>query len=170
MMLDVRLWDAKGNPCEASGRLNKLREGGKMKRGVSLFLVLVAVTGCLAGPEDPAAPRIQWVQDLPVGLRQARESGRPIMLFFSADWCAPCLQLKKYVLSDKRVVGASQRLVNVYIDTDANPELVTTYGIRGIPAIFFLKPDGQMIGKFSGDPTVSNFVKQMAAVADKHTR
>jgi protein disulfide-isomerase len=141
-----------------------------MKRGLSLFLVLAAVTGCLAGPEDPAAPRIQWVKDLPVGLRQARESGRPIMLFFSADWCAPCLQLKKYVFSDKRVVGASQRLVNVYIDTDANPELVTAYGIRGIPAIFFLHPDGQLIGKFSGDPTVSNFVKQMAAIADKHTR
>jgi thioredoxin-like negative regulator of GroEL len=78
--------------------------------------------------------------------------------------------LKKYVFSDKRVVGASQRLVNVYIDTDANPELVTAYGIRGIPAIFFLHPDGQLIGKFSGDPTVSNFVKQMAAIADKHTR
>jgi protein disulfide-isomerase len=141
-----------------------------MMRSVAAMIVLLAVTGCFAGAEDPAAPKIQWVQKLPDGLRLARESGKPVMLFFTADWCAPCLELKKYVFTDKRVVAASKRLVNVYIDADSDFETLIAYKVRGIPAVFFLNPLGETIAKYDGDRSAASFVKQMTAVADKHTR
>lgn len=141
-----------------------------MIRWVSLMIVLLAVSGCFAGSDDPAAAKIQWVQKLPEGLRLARESGRPVMLFFTADWCGPCVELKKYVFTDKRVVAASKRLVNVSIDADSDFETLTAYKVRGIPAVFFLNPLGDIITKYDGDRSPASFVKQMTAVADKHTR
>ncbi len=141
-----------------------------MMRGVALLMVLLAVTGCLAGSEDAAAAKIQWVQNVSEGLRLAKESGKPVMLFFTADWCAPCVELKKYVFSDKRVVAASQRLINVYIDADSDFDTLSAYQVRGIPAIFFLDPLGEIISKYAGDRSAGSFVKQMTAVADKHTR
>lgn len=142
----------------------------RMMRGIFMVIVLLAVSGCYAGAEGPAAGKIQWVEKLPDGLRLAKESGKPVMLFFTADWCAPCVELKKYVFTDSRVVAASKRLINVYIDTDRDFETLAAYKVRGIPAIFFLNPLGETIGKYDGDRSAGSFVKQMTAVADKHTR
>lgn len=141
-----------------------------MMRCMALLVVLLAVAGCLAGSEEAAAAKIQWVQSLSEGLRLAKESGKPAMLFFTADWCAPCVELKKYVFSDQRVVAASKRLINISIDADSDFETLSAYKVRGIPAIFFLNPAGEIIAKYAGDRSVGSFVKQMTAVADKHSR
>jgi thiol:disulfide interchange protein len=142
----------------------------KINRILSLWLVLLLVTGCFAGSEDNPSIKIQWVQDLSEGLRLARETGKPAMLYFTADWCGPCVELKKYVFSNKRVAEASTRLVNIYIDVDKNFDTLAVYKVRGIPAIFFLSPSGEIIERFSGDRSVAGFVKQMTAIAEKHTR
>jgi thiol:disulfide interchange protein DsbD len=137
---------------------------------LALTLVLSLVTGCFAGTDDNPAAKIQWVQDLTEGLRLAKETGKPAMLYFTADWCAPCLELKKYVFSDKRVAAAASRLVNIYIDVDKNYDALAAYKVRGIPAIFFLNPGGEIVERFSNDRSVAGFVKKINAVADKHTR
>jgi thioredoxin:protein disulfide reductase len=141
-----------------------------MNRCLALVWVLLLVTGCFAGPDDKPAAKVQWVQDLSEGLRMADATGKPTMLYFTADWCAPCVELKKYVFTDKRVAEASLRLVNIYIDVDKNPDALSAYKIRGIPAIFFLNPKGEIVERLSGDRSVSSFVKQMTAVANKYTR
>jgi thiol:disulfide interchange protein len=141
-----------------------------MRRLMSAVLVLVIVTGCRAGAEDTAPAKIQWVPDLNEGLRLAKENGKPAMLYFTADWCAPCVELKKHAFSDRRVAEASRRLVNIYIDVDRNHEAVADYKVRGIPAIFFLNPGGEIVSSYSGDRTPASFVKQMNAVATQHSR
>ena len=141
-----------------------------MRRLMSAVLVLVIVTGCWAGAEETAPAKIQWVPDLNEGLRLARENGKPAMLYFTADWCAPCVELKKYVFSDRRVAEASRRLINVYIDVDRNYDAIAAYKVRSIPAIFFLNPGGEIVSSYSGDRSAAAFVKQMNAVADRHSR
>jgi thiol:disulfide interchange protein len=141
-----------------------------MNRILSLWLVLLLVAGCWAGSEDTSTARIRWVQDLSEGLRQAKETGKPAMLFFTADWCAPCLELKKHVFTDKRVIEASSRLVNIYIDVDKNYDAIADYKVRGIPAIFFATPGGEIVERIIGARPVAKLVEQMTAIADKHTR
>jgi thioredoxin:protein disulfide reductase len=141
-----------------------------LKRSGTLLGILLLVGGCFAGSDEKADGKIAWVQDLAEGLKQADTTGKPTMLYFTADWCAPCLELKKHVFTDKRVAEASLRLVNVYIDVDKNPDALTRYKVRGIPAIFFLSPKGEMIARFSGDRSVGNFVRQMTTIADQFAR
>jgi thiol:disulfide interchange protein len=141
-----------------------------MNRILSLWLVLLLVAGCWAGSEDTSTARIRWVQDLSEGLRQAKETGKPAMLFFTADWCAPCLELKKHVFTDKRVIEASSRLVNIYVDVDKNYDAIADYKVRGIPAIFFATPGGEIVERIIGGRPVAKLVEQMTAIADKYTR
>jgi thiol:disulfide interchange protein DsbD len=141
-----------------------------MMRWLSVLWVLLVVTGCHAEADDVSANKIQWVSDLNEGLRLAKENGKPAMLYFTADWCGPCVELKKHVFSDRKVAEASRRLVNIYVDVDRNHTALAEYRVRGIPAIFFLSPGGEIVGRYLGDRTPSSFVKQMNAVASQHSR
>jgi thiol:disulfide interchange protein len=140
------------------------------KKITLLAVVLLAIAGCFSESDEIQAASIHWVKNHAEGLRLARESGKPVMVYFTADWCAPCVQLKKYVFTDKKVIEASGRLINIYIDVDRDYDMLTEYKVRGIPAIFFLNPQGEIITQFTGDRSAGGFVKQMTAIADKHTR
>ncbi len=140
-----------------------------MKRGLVIAMAVLAITGCFGESDRSSAGKIEWVFNYAEGLRIARESGKPAMLFFTADWCAPCVELKKHVFTDQRVTEASRRLVNIYIDGDKDRETLAAYNVRGIPAIFFLAPGGEPIGRFDRERTAERFSKEMKAVADRYT-
>lgn len=140
-----------------------------MKRGLVMTMAVLAIAGCFGESDRPPAGKIEWVFNHAEGLRIARESGRPAMLFFTADWCAPCVELKKQVFTDKRVTEASKRLVTIWIDVDKDRETLAAYNVRGIPAIFFLSPAGNAVSRFDRERTAGRFAKEMEEVADRYT-
>ena len=139
-----------------------------MKKGLTLILLVLTAVGCFAASGQDSAGKIDWVKNYPDGLRLARESGKPAMVYFTADWCGPCVELKKYVWSDKRVIAASKELVNIYVDADHDTDTLAAYKVRGIPAVFFLSPAGEIVTKFAGDRSAANFAKQMSSLAAKY--
>jgi thiol:disulfide interchange protein len=134
----------------------------------SLALALWLVTasaGCSAEPGAHADESIEWVNDHADGLRLARDSGRPAFVFFTADWCGPCVEMKKTLWKDRRVVAASRKLVAIYLDVDKDPESFAAYKVRGIPAVVFLSPQGERTATFTGERSAANLARQMNAVA-----
>jgi len=66
---------------------------------------------------------------------------KPAIIDFYADWCGPCKMVAPIIeeLSEKY-----EGLVDIYkIDTEAEQELASVFGIRSIPSILFIPVDGQ---------------------------
>ena len=136
-----------------------------MKRGFTC-LVLIMLLGCTPEATEISGESVDWVSDYHLGMTQASDKGKAAMLFFTADWCPPCVELKKYVFTDPKVVKASRPLVNISIDVDAYRQVMQDYKVRGIPAIFFFNPLNQKTEKFTGPRSVKNFVKHMKTAAE----
>jgi thioredoxin:protein disulfide reductase len=79
------------------------------------------------------------------------EGGRPAMLDFTADWCAPCHELERFTFSDRRVKEATRdfRAFKVDLTKYQSPDAERwrrQYGINGVPTVVFLSPDGNEVG------------------------
>jgi len=72
---------------------------------------------------------------------------KPILLDFYADWCGPCQSLLPTVekLSEEYEGKIEIQKVNV----DQNRDLAIKYGVRSIPALFFIK-DTEIVDKLNG--------------------
>lgn len=67
---------------------------------------------------------------------------------FWAEWCAPCLALAPTM--DDLADQYSTKLRVAKVDIDANPNIPTRFGIRGIPTVILFK-DGQQVDMFVGN-------------------
>ncbi len=65
---------------------------------------------------------------------------------FGADWCGPCRMIAPVLEGLTKKHGD----VGIYeVNVDENPALSMKFGVRGIPAVYFLK-NGQVIDSFAG--------------------
>jgi len=89
------------------------------------------------------AERVQWRGDLPAALAESRASDKPVLLYFTADWCGPCQWMKRNVFTDDALaVAVHGRFIPVRIDHDQRPDLIVRYQVEGIPWFAVLDPDG----------------------------
>jgi len=64
------------------------------------------------------------------------EGKLPCIIDFYADWCGPCKMVEPIL---KELAQEYQGKLNIYrIDTQAQQELATTFGIQSIPSILFV--------------------------------
>ena len=109
---------------------------------------------------------ILWLDDHAAGLALARETGRPVMIDFTAEWCALCRQLETRTFPDPDVVRMARNFVAIRIDaTDASAprvrDLQRRYGVVGLPTLIFLAPTGDPL---SGE-TLTEFVPPAGLLA-----
>ena len=70
---------------------------------------------------------------------ESYEKEKIIMLYFGAEWCGPCKQLKKR-LADKETEEMLPNLVVAHLDIEekSNEELVEKYKINSLPTQVFI--------------------------------
>jgi thiol:disulfide interchange protein DsbD len=91
---------------------------------------------------------IVWLTNEAEGLRIAKETGKPMMIDFMAEWCAACKQLDKETFSTPQVRSILQTdFVLVKIDcteeTDENSALQKKYKSMSLPTVAFVTPRGK---------------------------
>ena len=70
---------------------------------------------------------------------QVISQNKPILLDFYADWCGPCQALLPTV--DKLSQEYEGKVEILKVNVDQNQELARKYGIRSIPALYFIHND-----------------------------
>lgn len=92
-----------------------------------------------------------WEKDIQKGAAIARQSGRPMLIRVTADWCGYCRKMKAEVFSKSGIQrDLSRGFVTVEMDADQNRDLVQRLGIRSLPATLILTPDMQIADRMEG--------------------
>ncbi|HWB08844.1 MAG TPA: thioredoxin family protein [Pirellulales bacterium] len=169
-----------GRPAFLSApRLAPRRVGSRL--AVSLALVLCA--GCEIREETPAdVPRstpsagdpsqrgIDFVVGYHRATQAARQQQKPMMIFFTAEWCTYCRQMANETLLQKMVVSLSRQFVCVLVDADAEPDACRDFEVRSFPTIQFVSARGVRLNRLIGKQPASELISQMRAALETLAR
>ena len=134
------------------GFLNKIGQNLRVfvfiKRTVGIFAIVFSVF--LALSILLQGPGVSWKQYSQVSLSEAKESGKPVIIDFYADWCTPCRNLERKTFHDRRVVKESEKFLMIKVDLtkkgDPDPvQLLDKYHVKGVPTVIFLDSGGNEI-------------------------
>lgn len=113
-----------------------------------------------------ARGRIAFVNGFQSGLKLARDQHKPMLVFFTAEWCHYCHQLANEAFVQDTVVETSRKFVCVLVDADAEPDVCREFQVRGYPTIQFLSPRGVPLNRVTGKQPGYALVQQMQAALE----
>ncbi|MGA3115592.1 MAG: cytochrome c biogenesis protein CcdA [Syntrophobacteraceae bacterium] len=118
-----------------------------IRKGVGIVCIVVA--GAIIWYAMPTSEGIKWTPYTEKVLDQAKESGKPVIIDFYADWCSPCRHMDRTTFHDHSIVHfAAKDFVMIRVDLSqrgdrAKEMLARSYNVLGIPSVIFLKPGGE---------------------------
>ena len=139
--------------------------------------VAAAICGCSSGAggsgkvKEPSrlseqdTGSVPWRESYEAAAKEARESGKPLMVDVGTSWCTFCKLLDRTVFSRADVEQASQALVPVKVDGDKRPDLRTQWGVKSYPTIIFFTAEGEEIERVLGAVGYEVMLEAMARAA-----
>lgn len=100
------------------------------------------------------------ITDLAVAEQHAEETGRNLVLVFTADWCQYCKPLEKQVMDNMKDIN-EQGWVVCFVDYDSNKDVAKKYGVTRLPTSVFLNGEksSQQVGYTNYQAFERNFKK-----------
>jgi thioredoxin:protein disulfide reductase len=118
----------------------------KTLKAGALALLLAGVGlrfGWAGAPRNDKPFQIPWLSDEKLAVQQSRATGKPLLIDFSAEWCAACKELDVHTWTDPVVAKeVSDRFVALKIDatdeTEAINQLTSKYNVPGLPTVLMM--------------------------------
>lgn len=114
-------------------------------------------------PAKTAPGRLTFVAGFDAGSRLARQTGKPMLVFFTATWCKFCHDMEADAFIDGEVVRLADGFVCVRVDADQEPAVSGQFGVRGYPTVQFVSSDGSPLNRLVGRAGARELAAQMQA-------
>ena len=88
----------------------------------------------------------QWIKFSKDHIKKAKEEGKPVILYFYADWCAACHRLQKETFISKKVQEMGTEFLWLKVDLSTPSEeqnrITKHYKVLGLPQLMFYNTKG----------------------------
>ena len=120
----------------------------------------------------PPDARIAWMDDYDAARTMAADSGRPLLVDFTASWCGACGELDRHTFSDPRVVAEARAREFIPVKVDLSPgedtperrAALARYAQRGLPLVVIHDRAGEEVGRVTSFVDADRFLQMMTAV------
>jgi thiol:disulfide interchange protein DsbD len=123
------------------------------------------------GPVAAGALALTWEHSEQEAASRAKTEGRPLLVDFTADWCAACKEIAKETFSDPRVqekaVSAKYIAVKVDATNDEDPQVDAVkgkYRVVGLPTVVIFDSNGQERKRFNEFVGPERFLAAMEGI------
>ncbi len=148
-----------------------------MNRKILAVIVVLSVSliGCGNSPNSAnksgiSSTHIQWFEgEVNAAFAEAKDEGKPIFLYWGAEWCPPCHNLKINIFTRPEFIEAIQHFVPVYLDGDTKRAQLWAekYNIAGYPTVILFSPTGVEVFRMPSDVTMDQYGTLLqAAISD----
>ena len=132
------------------------------KFAFALLVLLASGSSALAGGVMAApSSAIQWHTSYNKGLALAKQTGKPVLIDFWADWCPPCKAMDREVWNQEKVITLSEKFVCVSVDTDKDSAAAGRFYVKALPTIVLADSWGNAIIRHEGYLPASSLTKMM---------
>ncbi len=131
-------------------------------------LLFTFVAGCQrAATEAAATGPVELLPGMSAGLAASSADGRPMLCFFTAEWCGWCDHMKETALRDPAVARLAERFVCVLVDTDQEAGVARRYSVQGLPTVVFTTPQGAELGRVVGAQSPEDLAAAMRSALER---
>ncbi|MDH3402422.1 MAG: thioredoxin family protein [Acidobacteriota bacterium] len=153
-----------------------------IRRHPTLSATLILALAACAGPpvdEETASPapaaEVAWFEGGPdEAFALARAEGKPLFLYWGAEWCPPCHYLKEKIFSRPEFVARSRDFVAVYLDgDDAGAQVLgEQLDVQGYPTVMVYSAAGEELLRMPSDVPVARYaaILERALTLDRPIR
>lgn len=100
-------------------------------------------------PQD--AQRIQWTATPQAAVQLQQATGRPLLVYVTADYCGYCRKMERDTWSNRDVVQKIRdRFIPLKLDAEKHAEIVSRLGIKGLPTTIIFNGAGEHLQTVSG--------------------
>lgn len=132
---------------------------------IALAVLLLGASAAQAATTKSAPQDIAWhAGDVDSAFARAKRERRPLLLYWGAEWCPPCNQLKATIFNRRDFIERSRVFVAVYLDGDSPSAqmLASRFKVSGYPTMVLFRPDGTEVTRLPGRLDAQQYMRALA--------
>ncbi len=114
-----------------------------------------------------AEDEIVWLKDINTAFEVAKKEQRTVMVLVEGENCRWCKKMKHHTLGDENVQKKLKSYITVKVMRENEDDVKDLPIIHGVPSIFFMTPEKEVIESVVGYFNVEDFLSYISDVEKK---
>ena len=113
---------------------------------------------------------LEWIKDLDTAFTLAKKEHKNVMVLVEGENCRWCKKMKHRTLGDENVQKKLKSYITVKVMRENEDDVKDLPIIHGVPSIFFMTPEKEVIESVVGYFNVEDFLSYISDVEKKTSK